>query len=432
MKFRFLTIFILVAVGVFVLINTNVNIAKTENQYQEYLSNARKSAEEGVPYVSCQNYSAALEINSSDENVYREYIAQTKLLDEYKYRDILEKYLVLFPNSSRAYEDVCTYYYDTKDYSGVISLCLEALDKELDTEKIKNFYLDCAYRYNYIRTSLDEAQSFLGDTALIKDSKGYGYIDVNGQYVIAPTYEQAMPFLGNVTAVCDSEKGWHFINKQGYMIKKLDKKVDLVSFENNEKILIKVNNKYDYITKDLVIPSELEYDYATNFKNGVAAVKKGNKWALINPNKEQITDYMFEDILTDEYNTCIGNGIIFAKYNGKYYMMDKNGSKIGDNAFDNAYPFLDNDCAAVCVGGKWGFADNTAKMVIEPKYESAKSFCNGLAPVKEKGKWSYINTEGMNRVEGDFEDCLPFTGVGITAVKENEKWSYIKLLSYIE
>lgn len=37
--------------------------------------------------------------------------------------------------------------------------------------------------------------------------------------------------------------------------------------------------------------------------------------------------------------------------------------------------------------GKWGFVNNDGKTVIEPKFDEAMSFSNGLAAVRSGDKW---------------------------------------------
>jgi hypothetical protein len=44
--------------------------------------------------------------------------------------------------------------------------------------------------------------------------------------------------------------------------------------------------------------------------------------------------------------------------------------------------------------GKWGYVDNTGKMVIEPRFDEAAEFLDGLARVKTGGKVGYIDRKG--------------------------------------
>src|SRR5690554_5998565 len=44
--------------------------------------------------------------------------------------------------------------------------------------------------------------------------------------------------------------------------------------------------------------------------------------------------------------------------------------------------------------GKWGYLDATGKEVIPFEYDDAGSFSEGLAPVMKRKKWGYIDKSG--------------------------------------
>ncbi|MDR1199948.1 MAG: WG repeat-containing protein [Prevotellaceae bacterium] len=50
--------------------------------------------------------------------------------------------------------------------------------------------------------------------------------------------------------------------------------------------------------------------------------------------------------------------------------------------------------ASIRKNGKWGFIDKTGAIVIEPEFDGVKNFSDGMAGIKLKGKWGYINHEG--------------------------------------
>src|SRR5579862_394911 len=52
------------------------------------------------------------------------------------------------------------------------------------------------------------------------------------------------------------------------------------------------------------------------------------------------------------------------------------------------------DLFPVDVKGKWGYIDEKGKIVIEPTFESAANFTEGLAAVKANGKYGYIDRTG--------------------------------------
>ena len=61
---------------------------------------------------------------------------------------------------------------------------------------------------------------------------------------------------------------------------------------------------------------------------------------------------------------------------------------------------------------------------MEPKYEAARVFTDGLAAVKQDGLWGYINTEGQYVLPPQYEDAFLFSDQ-VAAVKKGGKWGFI-------
>lgn len=431
MKIKIIAIITFILAGILVTISFTTQDSKGEDEYQYYLAVARDNAERNIPYTSSVNYKAALAMKNEDESIYREYLEQLRLLNDGQYESALKAYINLFPESMQSYEDLCTYYYEEENYKKVIDAALKAREANLATDKVKELYLECAFMYRIIRSELQEAQSFLGEVALIKQKDLYGYAESTGYVYLLPSFEDASFMMsGAASVIVDGE--WCMINKKGYIVARPSKKVDYMSTLAGGLSRVCVDGKYGFVNNTLQVPDTLPYDNASNFKNGVAAVCKDGKWALISSDGSYITECIYEDILLDEFDTCINNGVIFVKSNSKYYMVNALGEKISETAFDDACPFVGDYPAAVCVNGKWGFVDATGAYVIEPEYDGAKSFNIGLGAVLVDGKWGYITTGKEFRIQPTFYDCKPFSANGITAVKETEDgmWEYIKLLAY--
>lgn len=72
----------------------------------------------------------------------------------------------------------------------------------------------------------------------------------------------------------------------------------------------------------------------------------------------------------------------------------------------------------------WGYVDPTGKMVIEPKFAEAGTFCEGLAPVgidSPNGEFhGYIDTSGKMAIEAQFEQTDSFSE-GLAAVRIPDK-----------
>jgi hypothetical protein len=77
-----------------------------------------------------------------------------------------------------------------------------------------------------------------------------------------------------------------------------------------------------------------------------------------------------------------------------------------------------------CENSKYGFKDSEGNIIINPIYDYALEFHQGLATVKLGNKWGYINKEGKKVIDFVFDNALSFSE-GIAAVRVNGEWGYI-------
>ena len=88
--------------------------------------------------------------------------------------------------------------------------------------------------------------------------------------------------------------------------------------------------------------------------------------------------------------------------NGKYGYMDKEGNVVINPQFDYAEGFSEG-LASVRIGdresGKYGYIDKEGKMVINPQFDLAWRFSEGLAKVEIGGKRRYRKSD-IERLAG--------------------------------
>jgi hypothetical protein len=80
--------------------------------------------------------------------------------------------------------------------------------------------------------------------------------------------------------------------------------------------------------------------------------------------------------------------------------------------------------ARVSFQGKYGFIDRTGKFIIEPEYDFALSFEDGLAAVEKDGKYGFINTRGELIIGHQFDEAHWFRE-GLASVQKDGKFGYI-------
>ena len=74
-------------------------------------------------------------------------------------------------------------------------------------------------------------------------------------------------------------------------------------------------------------------------------------------------------------------------------------------------------------GGKWGFVSNEGKEIIAFRYERALAFAEGRAAVRLKEKWGFIDESG--KIVTEMYDNVGSFSEGLVAVCKNEKVGFI-------
>ena len=171
-----------------------------------------------------------------------------------------------------------------------------------------------------------------------------------------------------------------------------------------------------------------QFDETGNFKEGLVKVKAGLRWGYVKNNGEYLIEPIFDDA------TDFSGGFARVSINDKWGCIDKKGKLIVELKFDGIDKFSEGFAAVrsgatwdtisakdfgsdhtYIKGGSWGYIDESGRIVVEPKYESASHFSNGLAAVKTDGKWGYIDPKGKVVIDPRFSSCSSFSE-GLAAV----------------
>ena len=433
MKYRTLFPPALTGLLIISVFSTMKNNTESDNKYNDYIKQARDAAAYEI-YVDAEaDYLEALKMNKSLE-IYNE-LAEVYMADnkENEAQDIAKTMVNTFPYEGQAYTLSAQIYMNYEEYSEIYALYKKYKNKELYDEGLEEIYSDIEWLYE-LGNQYGEVDTFANGLCAItmgEDGDGtWGYINSTGKKIIDCKYKYACPFINDIAPVETVNNIWYFIDMEGNK-KKVLNKLDNVKGIGYVCDAIPVFNGevWAYYTDDQKLICE-GYDEAMAMANGYAAVRKGNSWQLINEKGEGVTDQVYTDIVVDDKGIAYRNSY-FAKQNGKYRMYDIDGNVIGDGVFDNARLFNPgSDYAAVMINGKWGFVDASGKQVIEPEYEDARSFANGVAAVKKNGKWGYIDKNDEMVIENIFSDARDFNDAGNALVEDCGTWQMIKLLRY--
>jgi hypothetical protein len=165
----------------------------------------------------------------------------------------------------------------------------------------------------------------------------------------------------------------------------------------------------------LVISSK--FDEVEAFSDGVAWVKVGKKWGVIDKNGKFLIE-------PEYYNHfAFFSGLALVTIGGKYRYIDKKGKIAIALNFDNAYSFS-GGLASVSIGGKFGYIDTKGQIVIQPQFEQAQNFSEGLAAVKYQGKVGFIDKTGKFVIQPQFNWADPFSD-GVAWAATGDKHGFI-------
>ena len=93
--------------------------------------------------------------------------------------------------------------------------------------------------------------------------------------------------------------------------------------------------------------------------------------------------------------------------NGKWGFKDETGKVVIEAKYDAVKSFWEG-LAEAQIDDKWGFIDNTGKIVIDFQYFRTYPFQNGFAPVKIRNSWGLIDKTGKVVIDAKYDNCTSF------------------------
>ena len=139
------------------------------------------------------------------------------------------------------------------------------------------------------------------------------------------------------------------------------------------------------------------YNDARDFGNGLARVKRNEKWIFIDHNGNEVDKFHFDEILTD-----FACNRAFIKKDNIIELIDKNGKRIANIDADSVYGFNEG-YATILKNGKYGKIDSTGIVAIRPKYENLYKTHRCLSVFEKNKKQGLLNMDGKIIVEAKNE-----------------------------
>ena len=243
-----------------------------------------------------------------------------------------------------------------------------------------------------IKPQFNRAWEFVGDLALVEITKRYrgdervmAYINTQGKLNIvegASTYSEGVAIVGS------PENGIKVIDTIGKVVIKLPEEVSWTNRKFSDGMAtIQLKNcipydtcgKLGFVNRLGQVVIEPKFRMAEDFHEGLAAVTIGNdEWFFIDKTGKEITKQRFHGLWG--VTTDFSEGLAGVKIGDKWGYINKTGEIVIPPQFEGAKKFSEG-LAAVQVGCLWGYVDKTGTFIIKPQFRYALEFSEGLAPI---------------------------------------------------
>ena len=316
-------------------------------------------------------------------------------------------------------EEIIPCIYNNVNYptDGMIMVINNGLYGFFDTLGIQRI----PFRYR-AASSFNEGLAVVGidiDSTLVQ----YGFIDHDGNTIIAPQYDYAFPFYEGFAVVKKFDR-YGMINRKNKEVFPIKYEIltsmyegrifagdddGLAMYDNHfrqltkpiysylvgkteGRILVMRDNKYGYLNEKgrEVIPCQ--YDQAGLFKDDRAYVSLNGKWGIIDSKGKIILPIEYDNSGYRAEAYIYHDGLALIEKDHRYGYCDMEGHPVIWPCFENAYQFADS-LAPVCLG-LWGYIDTHGEFFIPPVFDMASPFEYGRSEVVYQGEVHKMNTKG--------------------------------------
>lgn len=153
-------------------------------------------------------------------------------------------------------------------------------------------------------------------------------------------------------------------------------------------------------------------------------------WFLIKNNGGEKTDFVITPSFTDKFNAqefdgfyLFNEGFAPVWKGGKYGFIDTNANLIIQLQYDLVGKFSEG-LAFVQKDGKCGYIDKKGNVAIPLQYDGGGSFEDGISPVGVGGKWGAIDKKGNVIIPLEYDGIGMFYE-GLARIAKGDKWGFI-------
>lgn len=397
-------------------------ITSSRNIWQEYVDEARSCAAQSLYQRAIQSYEEALAVRE-DGAVRRELLDTCALayeentLSRGAYKIKLESACSAAPREEENWVRLVSFLRDTNSYKDAYKALGRAERSGVKGEALSALRLEVTYSYT------ENGQYFSRFTAApngkfsIENAERWGSIDADGERDYDCDYMYISPYSDDGTVLLCTEKDNRLLDRRMVTLSILDGEFTETRAYGNGLLPVKRDGQWHYLDCEVGRELETAYDDASAYQNGMAAVLKDGAWTLIGTDGAPASETVFSDIrLFGNGNYC-RDELLSAAVGGSWGLYKTNGTPVKEDFTATDMDFcLSGPVAYQDRSGLWGFIDRKGEIVLEARYQQARSFSGGLAAVYDGSKWGFINEQGELAIACQFLDVGYFTAKGACPV----------------
>ncbi|MEN0048650.1 MAG: WG repeat-containing protein [Bacteroidota bacterium] len=327
--------------------------------------------------------------------------------------------------------------------------------------------LVCPIEYDFV-------ESILGGTYFsMRKGEKYGVIDSIGNTILPAEFDYRISMFSNNNFLVQKNKKYGLVSKNNDLLLPIE--YDYINYQNNYNLAqIAKDQKKGVVNKsgDIIVPVKytsivflidhgliicsdsinstlkyglmdtsgkvvlpIKYDHLNLCSNQPTFTASLNeKGGIINKKGEVILPMEYDlsgKVSLPFFQLKSTESYIIIKRDNKYGYVSRDGKQLIEPRFGKAEPFDQSDLAVVgkksSKGWRYGFINRKGEVVGTMQYSDIPvGFKDqSLVPVKLRGKYGYLDKEGILRIRNHFAYAYPFRSTGYAKVQAIKAYAII-------
>jgi len=361
----------------------------------------------------------------AEEKLKQAYLA---LMDNWgfrrRYTELLDRQMSRRDAPPDVFAEAANYYFSISRITQALTVLKNGIEAT-GCEELIALYESNRYAYETIRTSYEYIAAIHGVTMQVQREGLWGIARLDGTTLIPCMYEKISTFSDGTAIVMSSGEIFAVDGNNNRIALHRGGATDIGNLSDN-RIALNIDGIWRRASGSFALGTA-GFERIGTYSGGFAAARLNGSWGVVDVGTDWLISPEYDAIIVDELGRCYGQGAVFVR-NGSSVYLYADGRRVG-GVFEDARPFSNEGYAAVMQNGKWGFIDTDGILRIDFAFDDALSFGQHLAAVRIGEHWGYICINGQIVIEPIFLEAKSFSDAS-APVRTERGWQIIRLLEY--